>query len=74
MNPFFPVFTILVFHPYFSVPRGPKGLDGAGGDPGEVAQGAGRGAEGPGVDGGEAAVFVFFKVDFFSFFFSLSRG
>ena len=43
----------------FSVPRGPKGFDSAGGDPGEVAEGAGGGAEGPGVDGGEAAVFLF---------------
>lgn len=64
VNLFFPV---LQFGKFLSViPRGPKGLDGARGDPCEVAEGAGRGAEGPRVDCGEAAVLIFLKFFFLS--------
>jgi hypothetical protein len=54
--------SIFIF--FTSISRGPKGLYGAGGDPGEVAEGAGRGAEGPGVDRGEAPVLFVFPVFF----------
>ena len=62
-NVFFLVFpfecvSFLFFLHFFpisiSLSRGPKGLDGAGSDPGQVAERAGRGAEGARVDGGEA--------------------
>lgn len=56
--------SIFIF--FTSISRGPKGLDGAGGDPGEVAEGAGRGAEGPGVDRGEAPVLFVFSGFFLS--------
>ena len=48
-------FVLQILDDFFSLPRCPKGLYGAGSDAGEVTEGAGGGAEGPRVDCGEAA-------------------